>query len=523
MKRNIFADKLNSLGIKWRTFFYLIIFTGIIVILLWLSQVVFFDDIYKNIRITEIKDCADKIERAIGENDEASAVDDAANDTDICVVVLEIFNNEVDSNIDFNGKSTNRYTLNTVYSYHTENYCVIHSIDKVSYTELYSGAINNGGSQLQRFKVNEKRRQYFGIEGNFFDRDYSKNNSTKVDTDNLPESIIYTRVTENISGNTIMILLNATISPMGSTIRTLNRMLIVITAILIALAMLLATVISWRVSKPLRKLTTSANRLAGGDYTTEFSGTGYKEVKQLSDALNYAQTELSKVDSLRRELIANISHDLRTPLTMISGYSEVMRDIPGENTPENVQVIIDETKRLTDLVNDVLDISQIESGVGKIEKNEFLLTNALKNVLSRFKKLCEKDKYVINFICDGDVWVYADEKRIMQALYNLIGNAVNHTGADKSVTVTQQCLDGKVRISVTDTGEGIEKDQLPYIWDRYYKVDKVHKRSIIGTGLGLSIVKNIMNISGGIYGVTSELGKGSTFYIELPIFSKQTE
>ena len=270
-------------------------------------------------------------------------------------------------------------------------------------------------------------------------------------------------------------------------------------------------------SQPIIKINRSAKALGSGNYQVTFDENGYQEISELARALNYAARELSKVENLQRELIANISHDLRTPLTMITGYSEVMRDLPGENTPENVQVIIDEAKRLTTLVNDVLDISKLQSGTQTLHRTDFSLTESIRKILERYTKLVDYD---ISFLAEQDVWVYADELKISQVIYNLINNAITHTGPDKKVTITQTLLSGspqRVRIAVTDTGEGLEEDKLQDIWERYYKVDKTHKRAQVGTGLGLSIVKTVLDLHGGAsYGVDSTLGHGSTFWFELP-------
>ena len=241
------------------------------------------------------------------------------------------------------------------------------------------------------------------------------------------------------------------------------------------------------------------------------------EIEELSDTLNYAAKELSKVESLRRELIANMSHDLRTPLTMISGYGEVMRDIPGENTPENVQIIIDETKRLTNLVNDMLDLSKIQSGVQELNLSEVNITQEIKNIIKRYDTLLKKDEYDIHFEYDEEVIVEADIIKLNQVIYNLINNAINYTGEDNQVIVRQIVKNKKVRIEIIDHGPGIEKDQLPYIWDRYYKVDKTHVRSKVGSGLGLSIVKGLLELHHAEYGVESEESKGSVFWFALPI------
>jgi signal transduction histidine kinase len=205
---------------------------------------------------------------------------------------------------------------------------------------------------------------------------------------------------------------------------------------------------------------------------------------------------------------------------MISGYAEVMRDLPGENTPENVQVIIDESNRLTGLVNDMLDLSKLQAGAQLISPEVYSLTEEIRAVLSRYDKLAD---YTFRFWCDREVHVYADRLKLSQVLYNLVNNAINYTGTDKTVYLRQLVRGDSVRVEITDTGEGIPADKLPYIWERYYKVDKAHRRAQVGTGLGLSIVKKILDMHGGRYGVQSEEGAGSTFWFELSVVSPPEE
>ena len=238
-------------------------------------------------------------------------------------------------------------------------------------------------------------------------------------------------------------------------------------------------------------------------------------MEELNNTLNYAKTELAATEKLQRELIANISHDLRTPLTMITGYGEVMRDLPGENTPENIQIIIDEATRLSTLVNDLLDLSKLQSGALQAQKQVFNLTDSVRAILERYSKLVEQEGFDIRFESKEEVFINADELRISQVIYNLVNNAVNHAGEDKTVIITQTVRDKLVRIEVIDHGEGIPADKLPYIWERYYKVDKEHKRGVIGSGLGLSIVKSILDAHKAHYGVRSTQGKGSTFWFEI--------
>ena len=172
------------------------------------------------------------------------------------------------------------------------------------------------------------------------------------------------------------------------------------------------------------------------------------------------------------------------------------------------------------MVNDLLDLSKLEAGVLPLEKARFNLTESIRQILHRYDKLAD---YRFPFHGKEDVWVEADELKISQVVYNLVNNAITYSGEDKTITLTQQLEQGKVRISVTDTGEGIPQEKLKDIWERYYKVDKEHKRAQMGSGLGLSIVRNILEMHGGQYGVTSQLGKGSTFWFELPLAPSQGE
>lgn len=286
---------------------------------------------------------------------------------------------------------------------------------------------------------------------------------------------------------------------------------------MIIIATTIAMIISKRISKPIEQLNQSAKVLAGGDYEVEFKGKGFLEIKELSDTLNITAIELSKVENIRRELIANISHDLRTPLALIYSYAEMMYDFPDEVTSEQSQIILDETKRLTSIVNDVLDISCLETGATKLNKEKYNLTESLRKAVNRMNELVKKDGYQIQFDYNEQVYVTADEVKISQVFYNLLLNAISYSGDDHLVVIKQKCKDKIVRIQVIDHGEGIKESDFPYIWERYYKVDKAHVRPRIGTGLGLSLVKRIMEMHDGEYGVESQLDEGSIFWFQLEI------
>lgn len=331
------------------------------------------------------------------------------------------------------------------------------------------------------------------------------------------QSIVYVKLVTTASGGTEAILMDTQISPLSATVTTLRYQLYLVTGIMILLSIVLALLIARHVSRPLVEINKSAKELAAGNYDISFNGKGFREISELSGTLNTAASELAKVEGLRRELMANISHDLRTPLALIFSYAEVMHDFPDEITSNQTQIIMDETRRLTSLVNDILDITKLESGIQELNVKTYNLTQSIAETTHRVAELIKKDGYVIHFHQEGEVMVTADETKITQVYYNLLINAVHYTGADQRITVRQTVSDGLVRIAVSDSGEGITPEDQMYIWDRYFKVDKTHKRAVTGTGLGLSIVKKVIALHGGGCGVESVVGKGSTFWFDLKL------
>ncbi len=272
----------------------------------------------------------------------------------------------------------------------------------------------------------------------------------------------------------------------------------------------------WLVN-PLSELTEKAHKLAQGDFGVDFHGKDYgRELVELAESLNYARDELSKTDRMQKELIANVSHDFKTPLTMIKGYASMIMEISGdipEKRNKHAQIIVDETDRLTSLVSDLLDLSKIRSGLAQLEETQVDMSAYVREILGRFDYLKDTQGYQFEVDIEEGLTTYADKLKLGQALYNLIGNAVNYTGEDKKVYVSLKREGEYFRFAVRDTGVGISQEELGEIWDRYYRSSQMHKRPVNGTGLGLSIVKSILDRQGFAYGVESELGKGSTFYV----------
>lgn len=336
----------------------------------------------------------------------------------------------------------------------------------------------------------------------------------------MQESLTATKEFQKADGTTVSMTFHAIITPVDATVNTLRYQLYIITGVMILMAVLLALLIARHVARPIEEISESAKLLGTGQYDVRFQGKGYREIGALSSTLTGAADELSRVEALRRELLANVSHDLRTPLSLIYSYAEMMQDFPGEITPEQPRVIMSEAARLTGLVNDMLDISRLESGGWQLCCKPYNLTESLTSTVNRLSALLEREGYQISFTPDSQVTVVADEGKITQAVYNLLVNGVNYAGERRQVEVVQQCVEASVLISVIDYGEGIPQSQLPMIWERYYKSGKAHRRAVTGTGLGLSIVKRVVELHGGRYGVESTLGEGSRFWIEIPKASK---
>ncbi len=462
-------------------------FTLLVLVLLWLMQVVFLDDIYRTVKLHDLKNCTEFVSGQVGERNTDKGVMEGSKKYNACITVYKI--------ADTNGS--------VEASSHIKTTCMIHNISSPELlNEMYTGALDNE-LYVKRVELT------VGEEDSVMSSGTSSKN---------PSAVICSKVVT--MGNTdYLILVDDEILPLASTTRTLMYQLVYITVVLLLAAALISIFISDRITKPFKKMTLQADRLAHGDYEVRFDGQSFLEAQQLGETLTYAATELSKLDTMQKELIANISHDLRTPLTLISGYSEVMRDIPGEMTPENMQIIIDETARLSSLVSDLLELSRLTEGKQSIEPSPFSITETVKETVSRYAHLTQKDGYNITFVSDGDAVISADKTRVLQVIYNLINNAINYTGEDKTVTVIQTVKEGTVRISVKDTGDGIAPEKLPMIWERYYKAGDFHKRGKVGTGLGLSIVKNILVMHGANFGVSSEVGIGSTFWFEFPVLN----
>lgn len=486
-----------------------LIFSALLLAVLWLFQTVFLESFYKSIKTNQVKSCARSVSDHIDSDDLSDLIADIEEQN---TMVVGIYNTS-------GAIFTCEYVTASQPGFRSD-------ISMSTVYDLYQKAQDNGGECSSITAVGKERH----FEMHSFRKDGATQDEAHLDVimhepaleRETVQTLAYARVVTTDSGE-YLVILESEITPVSSVVETLRYQLLIVTAVIVVLSIVVAILLGKLIAKPISDTTEKAKALAKQDYDVTFEGGKYREITELNATLNYAASELKKVDSLQKELIANISHDLRTPLTMITGYSEVMRDLPGEMTPENIQIIIDEASRLNSLVTDLLDISRLQSGTADVKRAPFSLTNCIKSIFSRYTKLIESDGLNIIFEHNEEVFIMGDELRMTQVLYNLINNAINYIGEDKTVIVRQTTTQDKVRVDVIDHGEGIPEDKLQHIWDRYYRVDKEHRRAVIGTGLGLSIVKNILLAHDADFGVASKLGEGSDFYFILPIIPTDEE
>ena len=305
--------------------------------------------------------------------------------------------------------------------------------------------------------------------------------------------------------------------PVQSTIDILKNQLIYITIIAMVTAILLSLYLSRKITLPLDSITESAAKLGEGDYGIIFEGGHYSETIKLADTLTYTSLELAKADNMQKDIIANVSHDLRTPLTMINSYAEMIRDLSGddpEKRDEHVQVIVDEADRLNQLVGDLLEISRMQSGVQELTLANVCLKNTIENLLQAYTGFVEQEGFKLVFISSGQGIIRADEALIRQVIDNLVTNAFKYSGRDRTVEVKMFDEGDYVRCEVSDHGIGIPKKDLKHIWERYYRASTNYQRSD-SSGLGLSIVKQTLILHEANFGVDSALKKGSTFWFEI--------
>lgn len=450
--------KSNSLKVQiWK---YLSIFSIFILSFLWLFQVLFLNKFYEFSKIKQLDNTINLIKESYNNNSLYSNVDNYAEDNGICIQIF------TDKKIIYDSQIFNKGCMPKNVDY--RDVFIKSSLDKETY-KLINPRFNNE-VLLKAIKLNSNTYAF----------------------------------------------LSSSLQPLDGAVEIIKKELVIVSIMVLLFSFLIGYFISKKLSKPIEKINKTAKIMAQGDYenTYFFIDENILELNELVATLNQTNDELTKIDELQKEILANVSHDLKTPLTMIKAYAEMVRDLTYKDDikrEDNLNVIIEETDRLNLLVNDIIELTKINNDLQNLNITEFDLVELINSIINRFSIMDA------NFVFKNKlpIIVKADKIRIEQVIYNLIINAINYTGEDKKVIINLKENDKYVHVEIKDTGKGIDEEDLKLIWKRYYKVDKKYRREKKGSGIGLSIVENILKKHKFNYGVNSIKNKGTTFYFDI--------
>ena len=448
----------------------LLVFVVAVMGLVYFVQTTFLDDFYKANKIKSLQSVGTSVASLIGDESFEDEIEYLSMSNEVCVRVVS--NNE---NYSYSGA------------------CTLRGLDNLT--------INAIAAEVDATDNDEKLFDNFHYQRDFRDK---------------PEDVyIFAKLLE-INKEKVMVLVSSGITPLSATISTIKSQYLLILAIIIVMTLILALILSRYILKPIKQINTESKNLSRGEYDGKAVRVVSKEFEELNETLENANEDILKADRAKKELLGNVSHDLRTPLTMIVGYGEMIRDLPEEDNEENINVIIDEARRLSTLVDDLIDISKIDAIKLELNKEDISLNELLNSVYKQYEKYCKTQNIDLKLELSDDAIINVDVKRIKQILYNFVNNSLNYnTKENQEVILGAEKIDDFYRVYVYDNGEGIQEKDINNIWDRYYKVDKEHKRHHIGSGIGLSLAKELLTAHGMNYGVESKYGEYSKFYFDV--------
>lgn len=296
--------------------------------------------------------------------------------------------------------------------------------------------------------------------------------------------------------------------------------------ILFLLSLIILIFFTELVYVPIRKITYATEQYASGNMHYEFQVDSMDEIGYLASCLNYMASEIAGAEDDRKKLVANISHDFRSPLTSIRGYLEAMIDgtIPPESHEKYLNIVLNETERLAKLTNGLLTLNNLNTKGMFLDRTNFDINKIIRSTAASFEGTCRRKNISVELVLtDDEMYVNADMGKIQQVLYNLLDNAIKFSHQSDLIRVETSVKNNKLFVSVKDSGIGIPKEDLKSIWDRFYKSDLSRGRDKKGTGLGLSIVKEILNSHEEHINVISTEGVGSEFIFSLPLADENEE
>ncbi len=463
---------------------YFFVFAVGVVLLLGILQFSLVKPYYRNNKLQTVKHVSNEIQRYVIEENQNSAA------------VHRAFQVAVDNNV--------------CVSIYNSSGAMVYSADS-----LGSGCVFNPNARTDSSVNTSDGREL----KNLLDSNSGEYSLNIMNERTGQDMVVYgRRVTMNLVS--FYLFVNSPLEPVDSIVNFFGQQYVFYTLIVIVAASIISLLISNRLTRPIVNMNREADRLADADYSVQFSGGSFTETKELAHTLNDATKKLAQIDELRKDLIANVSHDIKTPLTSIRAYAEMVRDISGDNPKkreEHLDVIISEADYLDKLVVDMSELSRLQSGNYVLKETNFDISSVIRKVVRLFAVLIDEGNLQVNIECPESLIIYGDETKITEVIYNFLSNAVKHSPDGKTITIRAFLKEDEetVRVEVQDEGDGIPEDELPLIWDRYQKSSRSFSRSMTSTGLGLSIVRAILDSHHARYGVESKVGEGSLFWFEL--------
>ena len=333
----------------------------------------------------------------------------------------------------------------------------------------------------------------------------------------FPTYTVYVRIGEgNREG---VLLIHSDISRWNAAFRQLAIWTLAICVVAAFVVLFSSYFIAKRIINPFVDMNHIVQCYSKGDFSQRIPVQGRDEASQLGRSFNEMADQLKNLEVTRQSFVTNVSHELRSPLTSMKGFLEAMMDgtIPPEEHEHYIDIVLSETRRMTSMVNDLLDLARIESGIITVNYEVFDINELIRRTLITFEaRISEKQMELDVRFANEQSFVYADSNQISQVLRNLIDNAIKYSPDGRTLLVSTYALRKEVYVAIRDTGVGIPAEDVPHIFDRFYKVEKAHTPSPqVGSGLGLAIVKKIIEAHGQSITVKSARGKGTQFTFTL--------
>ncbi|MCS0790200.1 HAMP domain-containing histidine kinase [Cytobacillus firmus] len=307
-----------------------------------------------------------------------------------------------------------------------------------------------------------------------------------------------------------------------SLISRLNEQFLIAGFIAVIFTITIIIFLSKALAKPLIKMKEATSQISSGDFSVSLPKTGDDELGDLARSIQLLADDLNYLREERNEFLSSISHELRTPLTYIKGYADIVqkRNLSTDERNQYLSIILEETNRLSDMVKNLFDLAKIDKNTFDIKKRPIDLKDFMKKIETKFSPAFNEKGMLLSVICRESITISADASRLEQIIFNLLDNAIKYSSAGDKTTISINRTKEHVTINIKDTGRGISEEELPFIFNRFYRVDKSRARALGGTGLGLAIVKELVHAHGGTISVCSSEGDGTEFEI---VFKGETE